>query len=288
MTPLLIVCGPAGSGKDTVAEYLGRYLKIATIAQADPMKRFARDVFGFSELALWGPSEERNKPDERYADPHLQEGYSSWDRAVSRVHTIGEKLVERVLPQASVVERGTAHGRLVRWCEGIRDAHVKTGSTLTPRYMLQTVGTEWGRKVAPSMWNDLAIRDGFSLLGGGCYYTRTDGLVRFGEERAQPHQTLRAETPGPELAVITDGRFRNEVLGVKRAGGVALLVVNPAGVADVEGGVKGHRSEAELGGVPRHWFDYVLTNDKTQGLLALENKVAALARFLTTTGQVSI
>ena len=34
------------------------------------MKRIARDVFGFSDEQLYGPSEMRNAPDERYPREH--------------------------------------------------------------------------------------------------------------------------------------------------------------------------------------------------------------------------
>lgn len=58
--------GKAGSGKDTAADYLCTHYDYMKVSFADPLKRFCKDVFDFSDEQLWGPSEERNKPDPRY------------------------------------------------------------------------------------------------------------------------------------------------------------------------------------------------------------------------------
>lgn len=59
---LIALSGRAGSGKNTVARLLGAH----EIAFADPLKRFCQEVFDFTDAQVWGPSGERNKPDERY------------------------------------------------------------------------------------------------------------------------------------------------------------------------------------------------------------------------------
>lgn len=58
--------GQAGSGKDTVADILVKDHGFAKVAFADPLKRICKDVFDFTDEQLWGPSEKRNAPDERY------------------------------------------------------------------------------------------------------------------------------------------------------------------------------------------------------------------------------
>jgi hypothetical protein len=63
--------GSAGSGKDTAANFLVEDHDFKAIALADPLKRFCREVYGFSVEQLWGPSETRNIPDPRY----LRESY---------------------------------------------------------------------------------------------------------------------------------------------------------------------------------------------------------------------
>lgn len=63
---LIGISGLAGSGKDTVADFLVNDHGFTKVALADPLKRIARDVYDFTEEQLWGPSENRNAPDPRY------------------------------------------------------------------------------------------------------------------------------------------------------------------------------------------------------------------------------
>ena len=54
-----------GAGKDEVSKYLISK-GYTSIALADPIKRFAMDVWGLSREQLWGPSSLRNRIDKRY------------------------------------------------------------------------------------------------------------------------------------------------------------------------------------------------------------------------------
>jgi len=60
------ISGLARSGKDTFANLLLESTRGIKIALADPIKRFAQELWGFSDDALWGPSENRSKEDPRY------------------------------------------------------------------------------------------------------------------------------------------------------------------------------------------------------------------------------
>lgn len=60
------ITGKAGSGKDTVADLLVRDHGFVKVALADPLKRICKEVFGFTDEQLWGPSEKRNAPDLRF------------------------------------------------------------------------------------------------------------------------------------------------------------------------------------------------------------------------------
>lgn len=60
------ICGQAGSGKDTAADFLVKHAGFVKVAFADPMKRICQDVYDFTDEQLWGPSEKRNAPDPRY------------------------------------------------------------------------------------------------------------------------------------------------------------------------------------------------------------------------------
>lgn len=63
---LIGVSGPAGSGKDTFADFLAGDHRWVKIALADPIKRAAADWFDWDHERLWGPSTKRNEPDPRY------------------------------------------------------------------------------------------------------------------------------------------------------------------------------------------------------------------------------
>lgn len=60
------ICGQAGSGKDTAADFLVKDHGFAKVSFADPMKRFCQEIFDFTDEQLWGASKYRNAPDKRY------------------------------------------------------------------------------------------------------------------------------------------------------------------------------------------------------------------------------
>lgn len=81
----------------------------------------------------------------------------------------------------------------------------------SPRQLMQTLGTEWGREhVAPSIWVDLGLDYWHGL-------------------------------PEGRSLAITDVRFENEAHAIRRAGGVVLHIVRPEAEA-----VAAHSSEAAL------------------------------------------
>lgn len=256
MTPILIVNGPAGSGKDTIAQMIVDKVGGQCIAQADPMKRLAMNTFRFNELQLWGPSEERNKPDPRFAP-----GSTSWDDAIAQIE-YGD-LAEEWLYDLGIEGR---LGLLVEWAHGLKDDFAKTNRVLTPRAALQTLGTEFGRMINRNVWVDHATKTAKRLLEGQVTYNKTYGL-------------RLSDDPGQKLVVITDGRFRNEILNVSMLGGKALKISPPsartldAAAVDVAG-IKGHASEAEQNSIPDFWYNTIYVNDKSLGLEQLRFNVA--------------
>jgi hypothetical protein len=79
----------AGAGKDVVAKYLVDNFNFVSLAWADPIKRFCQEVYGFSDEALWGESDARILPDQRYPSPNggfltprtaLQQLGTNWGR----------------------------------------------------------------------------------------------------------------------------------------------------------------------------------------------------------------
>lgn len=79
------VLGQSGSGKDTLADHLVDRYRFQKVSLADPLKRICKEVYGFSDTQLWGPSEERNKPDLRY--PNNKGGFLSPREALQTLGT---------------------------------------------------------------------------------------------------------------------------------------------------------------------------------------------------------
>lgn len=115
------ITGRAGAGKDTVADLLVRDHKAVKVALADEMKRIVASVYGFTELQLWGPSEERNKPDLRYPRGHTYRKIEAPCLCCGRPWTFYES----------------------------KEAEV---CYLTPRFALQLLGTEWARTCFKDTW----------------------------------------------------------------------------------------------------------------------------------------
>ena len=93
----------------------------------------------------------------------------------------------------------------------------------SPRYAMQTLGTEWGRGlISENFWVDAAVKQ----IADG------DGDL-----------------------IFDDVRFPNEALAIRRAGGVVVNVVRPS--LDP---VEAHPSECALADFA---FNYVLYNDST-------------------------
>lgn len=187
---LIALTGHAGSGKNTVAQLLGHHRTVHEVSFAGPLKQFCIMAFDFSDGQVYGPSEERNRPDPRYR------------RA--------------------------------------------DGEPLTPRYALQTLGTEWGRNCYPDVWADLGVRNALT--------------------------SLKASPDDQSLAVITDCRFVNEAKAVKAAGGEVWRVHRPG--SGLDGAAGRHESELEQDSPEMlRLIDATIFNDGT--LDDLEREVAA-------------
>ncbi|WP_051593498.1 hypothetical protein [Achromobacter sp. DH1f] len=107
----------------------------------------------------------------------------------------------------------------------------------SPRQLMQTLGTEWGRKmVSETFWIDQAM------------------------------QRIQREWARGQMVVISDVRFDNEAEAIRNAGGCILHLSRPDGARTVAQ----HLSEA---GVERKPGDYSIINDGS--LRALRSMVGA-------------
>lgn len=257
----LIITGESQSGKDTIGQMIAARRNGICIAQADPMKRFAAKVFGFSEETLWGPSAMRNQL-VRNSGISMDEFWSSADY---RLTDGAIALMDEVFPDFNHQQRNHAGEEIERWFEAARDSH---GDDVSARVILQTLGTEWGRLIDPDMWNRWALRVSDSLILPGNGYDKQQGVISLPEKKAS------------DLVVITDGRFRNEVAGTRSAGGLAIQVTDPNAPREGNVGVSGHRSEVEQRGIPRWWFHLTVMNDKTKGLDVLSSMIDSALNML--------
>lgn len=197
--------GLAGSGKDTAAAALVEKCGFVKMAFADPMKRFAMEMWDFSEEQLWGPSERRNAVDPRYG--------------------------------------------------------------ISPRHVLQALGTEVGRRIDPNVWVRYGLRSAHRIVTGlgTMKYVRTQGIVRL-----RPDQWIGV----PRGVVITDVRFVNEATAIKEVGGLVFMIDRQG--AGLEGVAAKHASEQgfiDLCGLA----DGVISNDSTIEALHLQVIAAAEA-----------
>lgn len=217
--------GSAGAGKDTVGTFLSAAFawigwETALIALADPIKRIVKEVFDFSDDALWGSSEKRNEPDTRYI--RLQPG-----------------------------ELGTLNGAPNPTEVMYLTARHST-QTLGTEWGRENCPTTWvllGLRYAALLLGD-----------PGYMYDRKRGLTRPEERAQQlmAWREEKRSPPFPPRAVLfTDVRFPNEVRAIQEAGGRVLRVRRPLEELSVKGG---HLSEIALAGFSDQEFDLVIQN----------------------------
>lgn len=127
--------------------------------------------------------------------------------------------------RAILAEAGEDPATIERMIEGdLKQAPAEALAGETPRWAMQTLGTEWGRRlIGENLWVDLLIRRAAKLRAIG-----------------QP-------------VVCDDMRFPNEAEAIRAAGGVLIRIERPGAAAP-----NGHASEGALEGFR---FDLRLRND---------------------------
>lgn len=237
----IMLCGPAGCGKNAVADTLTREHGYAQVSLADPIKRFCAERFGVPAELMWGPSELRSTKIPRVlhtAKPFLSPA-ERWrlvrDALLWSEDTIGNDRKDSrlaVLLSSEVVD--------------------------TPRRLLQLVGTEWGRVFDPLLWCRHALL-AINAIREGIPYDPRAGLWKAASPQAIYQRPV----------VITDGRFPNEATFLRVAARAIVVWVddsqrNPNRPAPT------HASEPTLE-IMRPHVHYVLDNN--QSLAALESEL---------------
>lgn len=198
--------GKARSGKDTVGRFLVQDSCFETIALAEPMKEFCREVFRFTEAQLHG--DDKEVVDKRYCH-QLGTNLEEWACAQQRFEAAATPWLNRIgLLRASDIDA------LCEWFEALRDGH--DCARQTPRNALQTLGTEFGRVCFEDVW----VRYALNVARERQSFTNCSGVA------------------------ITDVRFENERDAIRAAGGKVWRIVRPS--AGLTGAAGAHASENEL------------------------------------------
>lgn len=207
---IIALLGTAGSGKDTAAKYIREFISPAiTLALADPLKEFGKQVFDFLDSNLYGSSSLRNHKFSEWSQPER------WTIAARAMFRYAPEWSRRVL---LAFDEAPEHLRLLdavgKWFYDLRAETLDSGG-LSARRMLQTLGTECGRRVTPDIWANYGLH-------------RAEGFLR-NDTRA---------------VIITDCRFVNEARLTRERGGEVWFMDRP--VAGLEGDAGRHASELEI------------------------------------------
>jgi hypothetical protein len=221
------IAGRAGVGKSTVAEMLVRKFDFAAVSLADPLKRVAKELWGFTEEQLWGPSEKRNEPDPRWPKSHAV-SYGVCPRCGVEIDVLGRP----VGAQACVA--------------------------LSPREALQLLGTEVGRRIHEQTWTAYLMRVAERLVTEGGWYAPAKGWAGWRVNESGFNE------PGPLKYVgvaVPDVRFPNEADAIKKVGGRMWLVDRPG--IGLTGAASKHASETSMEG---YAYDAVVPNGTLETL----------------------
>lgn len=255
--PIDLLCGKSGSGKSTIAQIIAddsAFVEIVSLA--DPIKRFCGSTLYLTDKTLWGPAHARNVRD---TAPNRDEDWWNYvfnDVAPVALSNLFRELEGVLTSQELDAAKKKADLQLNKWLTACKEDAEKNGG-LSPRFALQTFGTEFGRTIfGEDVWVRLAWHTALKLLKGGYEYSYANGLYRSMIGRC-------------DRVVIPDGRFRNEILFFNERNATTWLIERPSNGEAV--GVKGHPSETEIDGMPYHFFDFIVQNSGT--LKDLENAV---------------
>ena len=237
----------AGAGKDEAAKVLVQH-GFVSVAFADIMKRWCKELYGFTDEQLWGPSEDRTKPDERYPKKHANHccqgaavGSAAWHkpRVCGVCGAVGGEPPEG--PKGDCV------------------------TCLTPRYALQKLG-DWGRDCYPDIWANKALEIIKELLNP--WIPPSAGLtgkwLRYSpQEGIENPEVIWHKKPYPG-AVIPDCRFQNEFRRVKEEGGTIIRVKRLCAELPNKGLFDdSHVSERDILAWGDDKFDHVIENNGT-------------------------
>lgn len=254
---ILGISGHAGAGKDTAADHLVEKYGFVKLSLADELKRWTRKSFGFTNEQLWGPSANRNAEDVRFRS------FEAWWDVFFNIGLYGREWCGTLFNDFDTERK--AFVELTCWAANLnRKYGPGTAGGLSPRIVLQTLGTEWGRALWSDVWVQFAMKGAQNVLKFNLVYARSAGVIS--------SRPLRR----PVGVVIPDVRFLNEVRAVSELGGQTLRLKRHVDVDPSKLGVGKHASETEQDLIPDSAFTHVL--DVADGVPAFQAQLDALMR----------
>jgi hypothetical protein len=221
--------GKAGVGKDTTAfrmEKLTPSLQKESFAAR--FKPFVQQVFGFTFDQVYGDKKEQR--DMRGVLP------AYWVACSLRLNGRANEWLCSLGLDPDV--NPYARRALFSWFHGIAAAALDNAFSFTPRRVMQTLGTEWGRAIDPDLWAKATMAK----------IKRLNNLAG--------------------VVAITDCRFVNELEAIRAAGGQVWKIQGTT-ITDQTG----HASEKEMDQIPLTHFDHVVRNDKTKPIETLDEQI---------------
>jgi hypothetical protein len=222
ITKPLVLFGKRGSGKDTVGNLIRySYPGFELDSFAAPIKQIAKLAFpAFTDEDLYGESSRRETLYSQYPFPGKCLRCDA-DCTTAFVSKLGPSSLE------------------------CRACNIQYPAVLNPRIVLQTAGTEWGRRLYENVWID-------ALFARAAQRANELTLERGTEYGKLAAVTRQART------VVTDGRFYNEHERAKELGAFTIKLLR-----NFDTKTSGHKSETEIETIPDSSFSYILDNRGT-------------------------
>lgn len=152
--------GLKGSGKSTITEWLEKHRQFLPAAFATPLKELVLQLFprNLTREVLYGPHEERERV---FTDAVRRSLVTEFYSAATylRLDADGRTTVRELFPEVTPVAAASALYRAF-------DPFEQT--LRSPRTILQTLGTEWGRRLDENAWARALVGD-LRKRGAGRY-----------------------------------------------------------------------------------------------------------------------
>ena len=242
---LIGISGKMGSGKDTlwiVMNYIADDNAPDSIGRwKQPVDEFVYENKKYSEklkymVCFLIGCNRSDLEDREFKEKELGE---EWTKNIFDGLSIIEEIDEETGEYVYSDQRGKELGNVVR---GGKDSYKDSNITLTPRKLLQILGTECGRQIIhPNIWVNALFAD----------YVQVADLQLKGRKGNLMHNKNQSNW------IITDVRFPNEAQAIKDRGGILIRINRDNGTRAID--VNAHLSETALDDYDG--FDYVIDND---------------------------